>query len=53
MDLSNIDEKINVKDLNDPESNYVKFFLYIYTIEPFIYFELNKALVNCDESKIK
>ena len=55
--LADLDEDLNKpltpKILSDPEHKAVKHIMYIYSMESFIYAELNKVCRDKDKSKIK
>ena len=51
--LGDLDEPLTTKILSDPEHRITKHILYLYSMESFIYEELNQASREKDESKIK
>lgn len=52
--VEQVDLKNNGKgeQYTDPESKTVKLILWLYTIEPSFYADLNEACINSDQSKI-
>ena len=53
-DLSEeMDKPLTPKVLSDPDHKIVKHLMYIYSMESFIYADLNKACREKDKSKIK
>ena len=44
---------MKIEQLNDPYSNITKAILFIYSMESFITYNLNKAARNYDKDKIK
>lgn len=53
VDQANLDEPLTSKILSNPSHNIVKLILYIYSMESFIYEDLNRATREKDKSKIK
>ena len=51
--LDDLDVPLTRKILSNPEHNITKHLLYLYSMESFIYGELNRATRNKDKSKIK
>ena len=49
----NFEEPLTPKVLSDPEHKAVRHIMYIYSMESFIYSELNKVCREKDKSKIK
>ena len=52
-DLGDIDKPLTAKILSDPLNKIVQLILYIYSMESFIYQDLNRATRDKDQSKIK
>ena len=52
-DLGNLDKPLTADILSDPDNKITKHILYLYSMESFIYPELNRASREKDESKIK
>ena len=50
--LGDLDKPLTPKVLSDPDHVITKHLLYIYSMESFIYGELNRASRDKDESKI-
>ena len=48
-----LDKPLTPRVLRDPENKVVKHIMYIYSMESFIYAELNKTCREKDKSKIK
>ena len=48
-----IDKPLTEKILSDPNNNVTKLILYLYSMESFIYSDLNKACRNKEKQKIK
>ena len=51
--LGDLDKQLSKKVLSDPTHNITKLLLYIYSMECFIYTDLNKACRDQDQSKIQ
>ena len=51
--LGNLDQSLTPKILSDPTHNITKHLMYLYSMESFIYNDMNKASREKDESKIK
>lgn len=51
-DLGDLDQPLSKKILSDPQHKITKLLLYIYSMESFIYADLNKASREKDISKI-
>ena len=52
-DLGDLDKPLTAKILSDPSHKIVKIIMYIYSMESFIYEDLNRATRDKDYSKIK
>ena len=52
-DFGDLDEPLTTKILSNPDHNITKHILYLYSMESFIYEELNRASRDKDKSKIK
>ena len=52
-DAGNLDKPLTAKILSDPTHKVVKLIMYIYSMESFIYEDLNRATRDKDHSKIK
>ena len=52
-DLGDLDEPLSKEILSDPTHNITKLLLYIYSMECFIYTDLNRACRDQDQSKIQ
>ena len=51
--IGNLDKTLTPQILSDPQNEITKHLLYIYSMESFIYRELNQASREKDESKIQ
>ena len=51
--LGDIDKPLTPKILSNPDSHITKHILYLYSMETFIYSDLNRASREKDQSKIK
>jgi len=52
MDQKDVDKPIAISDLLRPNSKVVNFIMYLYSIEPDFYAELNTAIMTQDTSKL-
>ena len=52
-EIEDMDQSLTAKILSDPTHKIVKFILYIYSMESFIYRDMFRAIVYKDQSKIK
>ena len=50
--LGDLDQPLSKKILSDPTHNITKLLLYIYSMECFVYTDLNRACRDQDQSKI-
>ena len=53
LSIKNLDKPLTQKILSNPDHEFVKTIVYIYTMESFIYSEMNKASRAKDMTKIK
>ena len=51
--LGDLDKPLTAEILSNPEHKITKHILYLYSMETFIYMELNRASRSKDESKIE
>jgi len=49
----NMKKPLTTKILSDPQNEFVKLMLYIYSMDSFIFKEMNKASRDKDDTKIK
>jgi hypothetical protein len=53
LNIENPDEPVKMKAASDPESGLTKLILYLYSMQTFLYSEINRASRDKDKSKIK
>ena len=52
VEFDSIDKPMTKEQMTDPDNKSVQLILYLYTMEPSLYFDVNQACMNVDHSKL-